>query len=337
MTEQPDPMQMVYDEIDDVIREAGADDPDLFFELSRAWSRNPLVMDHIRFRLGPTTAQFDAHMVGEKVHGHTAKAETVASLLTGITEASKEIAKVSMGVASLRNEYLVHGILPGSVRLLIEAPDRTAKERPGSVEPSRPALREAFHQPSEESNALRSLAHVLTAAQPSLGPGKLADLVQHMPTAARAPLKTVAETVTRSGIELSGEVREREVKPVQMTFTPDRAVHLTSVIDRLPVPPRSVTREGLLDGFRKSSRTIYLAPESGPSISVTVPDEEVLATVAALATNSEQYVRFKFTEKVVEGVPSRNNRGARVLDWITPIPAPTERADQLEVDLDTDG
>jgi hypothetical protein len=45
-------MKAVYDEIDAVIREVGADDPYILGELMQAWGRNPLVMKHIRHQLG---------------------------------------------------------------------------------------------------------------------------------------------------------------------------------------------------------------------------------------------------------------------------------------------
>lgn len=334
MSEYADPMDEVYAVVDAVIDEVGADDPSILSELTQAWGRNPLVMERIRFRLGPTTAQFDAHMIGDSIHGHAARAEVVANLLTGITEASKEIAKVKMETEYLRNDYLVHGIQPGSVRLLIEAPHRKMKlsKKTGDVVPD--GVREAHHVPSPESDALRRFAMVLSAADPSLEASQFDDLVRSIPPAARAPFKSVAETVTKGDFEITGEVRERQVRPVELLFTPDRAETLVSAIDRQPIPPKKVEREGLLDGFRKSARKMYLLPKGRGSVSITVLDEEQLATVAALATNPDQYVRVHYTERVVDGVPAKNRQDARVLDRIEPIAPPSEPSEQYEVNLD---
>lgn len=334
MTELNDPMRAVLESVDAVIAESGADDPHVYSELAQVWQRNRRVMEHIRFRLGPMTAQFDAHMVGGDINGHTARADTVAALLTGITEASKEIAKDSLGTAHLGNDYLVHGILPGSVRLLIEAPQRKAKlsKKPGDVVPD--GVREVHHHPSAESNALRKFAKVLSLAEPTLEASEFDALVRTIPPAARLPFKTVAETVKRGDFEISGEVREREVTPVELTFTPDRAEHLVKAIDRQPIAPTSVQMKGMLDGFRKSSRTVYLMPESGKPIAIRVADDETLEAVARLGSNPEQYVEVHFTARLLKGVPAGNRSDARVLNWIRPTAPPAPEGQQPPLDLE---
>lgn len=324
MTERDDPMQKVYDAIDAVIDEAGADDPDLLGELTQAWGRNALVVRHIRFRLGPPRAQFDAHMVGESVIGHAARAESVADLLKGITEASKEIAKAARGWASMPNDYLVHGVMPGSVRLLIEAPDRARKNPKVALEPENAPTREAFHVPSHESNALRTVANVLSSATPTLDDGGADALIRDLPVHAWQPLKSVATSVKTGAFELEGEVRERSTRPVELIFDPDQADTLARAIDRTPIPPKTVNRRGVIDGFRKTSRTVYLAPESGPSVSLHVPDDDLLAIAAMLATADEQWVHVRYIERTREGVPSRNRQNARILEAIEPIDPPAK-------------
>ncbi|UQN30697.1 hypothetical protein [Brachybacterium kimchii] len=329
MTEQNDPMKAVYDEIDEIILEVGADDPNLLRELTQAWGRNPLVMQHIRFKLGPTRAVFDMHLGGDGVHEHSIVAHYVASLLSGVTDASKEIAKQARQLPKLSNDYLVRGVMPGSVRLVIEAPNvRPRHSRRGPEVPEE--VRPAFHQPSEESNALRTVAELLSAATPGLETNLPLDrMVKELPPTARSPLRSVAVAVRDGNFEIEGDVRERGRRPVDLTFTPDRAVRLAAVIDQQPVVPTPVTKTGLLDGFRKSSHMLYLAPSSDRPIAITVHEDEMLEQVAQLNAIPDQHVRVRYLENRIDGMVDARRQDARVLKSIEAISGPSKEAEQL--------
>lgn len=317
MSAQTDPMEEVYAELDAAIA-AAVDQDEIGQELRSDWSWNPLVMKHLEFRLGPQSAVFDAHLEGIGVTEHRMSARYVAALLTGVTEASKEIAKHARGVKTASNDYLVRGVMPGSVRLVIEAP-------PGPPAPERPdKTRDAplglVHAPTHESNALRAVARILSETLPSQhGHDRLEDIISRLPGKARGPLLSVAHTVREGGIQIDGEVRERQTRTIPLEFTPDRADHLADVISRQPPVAQDKHAYGYIDGFRKKSRTVYIAPLHGRTIGLNVPDDRMLAEVAELSIVPEQHVRADYVELMINGIADGRRHDARVLQRLKAI------------------
>ncbi|GFG74618.1 hypothetical protein [Mycobacterium botniense] len=149
--------------------------------------------------LSPEQAELDLHLTGEGIRDHSARADQLARLVSGINDATKAIVRDKLGLRSLNRNLLVEGVAPGSVHVVLRA---DAPIEASGTEPMRDV-----DASSPDSVALRTVARVFTVAS-SDEPSVSGDL-RSMPARARAALRRAVVTVSKANWEIDGEIRQR--------------------------------------------------------------------------------------------------------------------------------
>lgn len=229
--------------------------------------------------VGPPQALLDLHLGGPGVDGHSTNASDFGHFITSVADAVKETAKGISGMGKYSAELLIEGATPGSVRVVLKAPPRQAKDEDAAVE----------EVSSVDSQALRAIAQVLAVASEEDGPdgGPLDASVQGLPAAARVRLKTAIEYVRRSAWEIDGSIQQRHKGIGKVELTHDGAVRLSRALQKGHEEMAVERILGTVDGLKHSLGVMWFAPEGGRSFSATVLEDRLLSKVASLAATPE--------------------------------------------------
>lgn len=271
---------------------------------------------------GPEQVELDLHLGGEGVDGHSTNAQHFGTFISKISESVKETAKDIAGRKAYSHELLVEGAMPGSVRVVLKAPERHAENQHPSTATS-----------SIDSQALRRIAQVVTIASDTdeVEDDALDAAVQQLPIKARRALGSAVDTARRAGWEVEGSIAERRrgFDPVKLTSR--GAAKLSTVLRAAQEKHTTEEAFGVIDGLKYSLGIMWFAPETGGrSFAAAVPDDAELSHVATLAADHDLRVRaiFDAYESIAEGGESVIKR-SRVLRSVEPAPS----GSQMELSL----
>lgn len=266
-----------------------------------------------RQETAPKQVALDLHLTGAGVEGHATSAADLATFVARISTATKAIARQLAGTKRHHEALLIEGVAPGSVRLVLRAPDE---------KPLRPVLTDAPVE-TVDSKALRRVASVLALAsdddQPADGSDPLAAAVADLPTEARDSLRSAAQQILKAQWDVGGVVRQWRQPEDGLNVTSRGAEHLRSAL-ALQAPERSrYTIVGTLDGFRRSSAVAYITPSTDGArpLAVAVTDPVLFHRVAQMAAYEDLAVRATVNEWQAvrpDGSPGRIARQLHGID-----------------------
>ncbi|OBJ15182.1 hypothetical protein [Mycobacterium sp. 1245801.1] len=261
--------------------------------------------------VGPEQAEVDLHLVGPGVEANAANAHQFTRFVSGISEAVKETAKARAGRKSYRENLLIEGATPGSVRVVLRVATPTV--------PKGQTVDDATAASTVDSDALRTVASILAlASDPDLDTPLAAEIAE-LPVKARTALKRVANASQQGGWAVRGMIRQRRVGAAGLELTNDGATRLRIELEVAQEKRRKETRIGTIDGFRWSLGTLYFNPVGAQAFTAGVMESRVAQEVTRLMNNPELQVSadFDVVESYLPGDQTRS-RVSRVLTGIRP-------------------
>jgi hypothetical protein len=218
-------------------------------------------------------SELDIHLDGETVTHHEADAESFASLVRGISEATKEIAKHYLGRQRRSSTLRILAPMPGSVRVVLRAiePDEATGGR----------TMQATRTPSIDSRALDIVATLLARSEVDSSDGAddvLSGLAANLPARAHFGLRRAARTIDKQDWEISGELRSAHgFQPVNVS--PDGARALLRALDERQESSTEVTMTGTIDGQRRSIGALWFTPNGTAPFEAAVLSSDLIDQV----------------------------------------------------------
>lgn len=247
---------------------------------------DPELLDIFEQEAGPEQAEVDLHLDGPGVDGHSTNAKRFAEFISGVSDAVKETAKHRAGKGRYAAGLLIEGATPGSVRVVLKAPTPTIA-RAQEVDP------ETFAS-SIESDALRSIAAILThASDPDPNSPLVAELAE-LPLGARVGLKRAIKSSRKAGWTVEGQMRQRRIGLREVRLSTDGATRLSLELDSRIDRKTKETVIGKIDGYRRSLGTVYFIPDGGKVFTAGVLDSEIVPAVTDILTDPEAEVKAVF-------------------------------------------
>lgn len=259
--------------------------------------------------VGPEQAEVDLHLVGPGVEKNAANARQFSLFVSGISDAVKETAKARAGRKRYRDNLLIEGTTPGSVRVVMRV--ATPEVPDGQTVDDETAAS------TVDSDALRTVASILAhASDPDLDTPLAAEIAE-LPIKARTALKRVANASQQGGWAVRGMIRQRRVGAAGLELTNDGAVRLRIELEGAQEKRRQEHRVGTIDGFRWSLGTLYFRPDEGSAFTAGVMESRVALEVTRLMNDPELRVMadFDVVESYLPGDQTRS-RVSRVLTGI---------------------
>lgn len=262
--------------------------------------------------VGPEQAEIDLHLVGPGIEANAANARQFSLFVRGISDAVKETAKARAGRQRYRDNLLIEGATPGSVRVVLRV------AAPGV--PEHQTVDDATAASSVDSDALRTVAAILAHASNPDFDTPLAAEIAELPIKARTALKRVANASQHGGWAVRGMIRQRRVGAANLELTNDGATRLRIELEAAQEKRRKETRVGTIDGFRWSLGTLYFDPVDAQAFTAGVMESRVAQEVTRLMNNPELRVSadFDVVESYLPGDQTRS-RVSRVLTGIRPL------------------
>jgi hypothetical protein len=262
--------------------------------------------------VGPEQAEVDLHLSGPGVEANATNAHQFSRFVSGVSDAVKETAKARAGRKSYRENLLIEGATPGSVRVVLRvaAPAITKGQ----------TVDEATATSTIDSDALRTVASILAhASDPDLDTPLVAEIAE-LPIKARTALKRVANASQHGGWTVRGMIRQRRVGAADLELTSDGATRLKIELEVAHEKRRRETRTGTIDGFRWSLGTLYFDPVDAQAFTAGVMESRVAQEVTRLMNDPELRVSadFDVVESYLPGDQKRS-RVSRVLTGIRPV------------------
>ena len=267
------------------------------------------LIDIYEREVGPEQAEVDLHLEGPGVADNATNARQFALFVSGLSEAVKETAKARARRKSYRDNLLIEGATPGSVRVVL----RVATP----VIPKGQKVDESTVASSVDSDALRTVASILVhASDPNLDTPLAAEIAE-LPMKARTALKRVANASQHGGWGVRGSIRQRQVGAADLELTADGATRLRLELEQAHEKRRTERQVGTIDGFRWSLGTLYFEPEGAPRFTAGVTETRVAQQVTRLMSDPRQRVAAEFdvVESYLPGDQART-RVSRVLTAI---------------------
>lgn len=228
-----------------------------------------------RPRGGDGRVELDIHLEGASTTGSETSAYDFGRFVMRSADAVKEIVKSSRGIRHhSRSLMVVGGPAPGSVRVVLREPDKSA---PDSLFPE--------HLETAEGQALVYLAGVFAAAEEAAAqtqPTLLEPHIGPLAVGARRGLALLSETILEGGWTINGSIRRAaEEAPIRLSLA--GASRLSYVARQRSEASRIETITGTLDGWSWSRGELVLISENNEMRRIAVPvplQEEVAALVA---------------------------------------------------------
>ncbi|PND54284.1 hypothetical protein CRM90_28785 [Mycobacterium sp. ENV421] len=146
----------------------------------------------------PEQVELDLHLEGTGVRGHATRADKLATFVAGVNDATKAIVRDRLHLSALNRNLLVHGLGPGSVRVVLRADtlfEGDAKRVPlGGT---------SQFASSPDSEALRTIVRLFTNASSSV-PAVGSD-VRDLPVKARRGLLRSTSAMRTAGWDIAGQ------------------------------------------------------------------------------------------------------------------------------------
>lgn len=270
------------------------------------------LIDIYEREVGPEQAEVDLHLEGPGVANNATNARQFSLFVSGLSEAVKETAKARAGRKSYRDNLLIEGATPGSVRVVLRVAKPTIPQGQ-TVDPSTVAS-------SVDSDALRTVASILVhASDPDLDTPLAAEIAE-LPMKARTALKRVANASQHGGWGVRGSIRQRQIGAANLELTTDGAMRLRLELEQAQETRRTERRVGTIDGFRWSLGTLYFDPLDSPAFTAGVMESRVAQDVTRLMNDPDLRVAAEFdvVESFLPGDQTRS-RVSRVLTGIRPL------------------
>ena len=192
---------------------------------------NAQLIDVFERIAGPDQAEVDLHLEGPGVDVHATNAHYFAQFVSGVSEAVKETAKARLGKGRYSEHLLIEGVGPGSVRVVLRAPSPPADDSQPNIDPSILAS-------TVDSDALRSIAAVLSHASSEEDDSPLIAQLHDLPPTARRGLIRAARTTSEAAWSIKGSIRQRNIGASEVLLTPQGAQRLqqslSAAIERRP-------------------------------------------------------------------------------------------------------
>lgn len=209
-------------------------------------------------------AELDLHVEGMRIANHEGPAQAVGDLLKRTSTAVNELAKQIVGKRRRKESLRVVALAPGSLRVLLRAPELT---QPAHKTDSLPGS----ESESAEESALRQLASIILQA--SEGHTAVAASLAALHGKPRMAVRQVAQVVLKNGWSLEGELRLRNQDPLPVRLTTEDAGRIIDAALETDEDFDTQRLEGKVDGWIWSLGTMYFAQESGPRLPAVVAPE----------------------------------------------------------------
>ncbi len=270
---------------------------------------DPALIDLYERIAGPGQAEFDLHLEGPGVRGHSTNAHYFSQFVSGISEAVKETAKSIAGKGSYSENLLIDGVGPGSVRVVLRAPEPVAPHKKDEeIDPLVPAS-------TVDSEALRSIAAILSHASSEDEDNPLIAELTRIPLRARVGLRRAAKSTNEAGWDIRGTIRQRNFGASDVSLTREGAFRLRQGLDAKVENRADEVLPGYIDGFRRSLSTLYFQPENGGKIiqaAVTEPDTATAISELFADQDSLVEVVFDVISTYMPGDDTRPRRSRSV-------------------------
>ncbi|MEX3755543.1 hypothetical protein ABFW00_06840 [Mycobacteroides abscessus] len=273
---------------------------------------NTKLLDIFEREVGPEQAEIDLHLAGPGVEHNAANARQFSRFVSGISDAVKETAKARVGRSRYRDNLLIEGATPGSVRVVLRVATPEVPQGQGVDDETAAS--------SVDSDALRTVASILAhASDPALDTPLAAEIAE-LPIKARTALKRVANASQHGGWTVRGMIRQRRVGAADLVLTNDGATRLRIELEVAQEKRRRETRTGTIDGFRWSLGTLYFDPIDAPAFTAGVMESRVAQLVTSLMDDPSLHVSadFDVVESYLPGDQTRS-RISRILTGIRPL------------------
>ncbi|MGV7277005.1 hypothetical protein PJJ83_07865 [Mycobacterium kansasii] len=250
---------------------------------------NPDLIDLFERIAGPDQAEVDFHLDGPGVQGNSTNAHYFSQFVSGISEAVKEAAKSLAGKGRYSENLLIEGVTPGSVRVVLRAPE------PVAPHPQQHATEPLTSPSTVDSEALRSIAAILTHASSEDDESPLIAELSRLPVRARGGLRRAARSTSEAGWDIKGSLRQRNYGATEVALTHGGAFRLQQGLDAKVESRADEAVIGYIDGYRRSLSTLYFQPESGAKIiQAAVIDPETAASISELFADPDSLVEVVF-------------------------------------------
>ncbi|KAA1431090.1 MULTISPECIES: hypothetical protein [Mycolicibacter] len=272
------------------------------------------LLDIFEREVGPEQAEVDLHLAGPGIEHNAANARQFSRFVSGISDAVKETAKARVGRNRYRDNLMIEGATPGSVRVVLRVATPELPE--GQVADAETVALAS----SVDSDALRTVASILAhASDPDLDTPLAAEIAE-LPIKARTALKRVANASQHGGWTVQGMIRQRHVGAADLALTNDGAIRLRIELEVAQETRRRETLTGTIDGFRWSLGTFYFEPLDAPRITAGVTESRVAQEVTRLMEDPNLRISadFDVVESYLPGDQTRS-RISRVLTGIRPL------------------
>lgn len=287
--------------------------------------------------MAPEQVELDLHLVGAGIHNHEAKASEFSKLIGHIAGATKRIAKDIQDKAhASADDILIQGVQPGSVRVVLRAPD-AERDTSSQVDESNgrefPLIDDSTM--TVESQALWEIGHVFTAASGNDEVDGEFDLGLIKSSQARDELKKAVDILKKNNWEIKGTASRRGVKPANVQLTARGANKLSEMLKATNPVTVSKRVDGQITGHRAwDDHTVFIQPDHGRRLVLHTSDLSLLRTAAKLATDGKNKVTVIYEETTYRDESGTKTKGVgRELKSIRLAPADLEFS-QESIDID---
>lgn len=224
-------------------------------ELEKVWGKET----------GPTQARLALHLTEGSVEGHTAPADKFAKLVSGVAEATKEVAKKRLGRDRYTSPVLVRGAGPGSIRLVLEIPPHNDDDHPDSM----------GELSTVDSESLRQVAAILANADDMTEDSPLTAQIGPLSADARKALRRAARQIADQHWHVDGRIEQRGFDPSDISITPAGAARLVVELNLAEPAPKAITLYGQVDGTIDIEGIVWFKPEAGRRFRSVAVDQDV--------------------------------------------------------------
>lgn len=281
--------------------------------------------------------ELDLHLVGAGIHNHEAKAGEFSKLIGHIAGATKRIAKdIQDKVHASADDILIQGVQPGSVRVVLRAPDakRDASTRVDESNGQESPLTDDSTM-TVESQALWEIGHVFTAASENDEVDDEFDSGLIKSSQARDELKKAVDILKKNNWEIKGTASRRGVKPATIQLTARGANKLSEMLKASNPVTVSKRVDGQITGHRAwDDHAVFIQPDHGRRLVLHTSDLSLLRTAAELAADGENKVTVTYEETTYRDESGSKTKGVgRELKSIRLAPEPFEfNQESIEID-----